>query len=106
MKKNITIDTQYETLPKEVIFCKNCVVSNQRPRTKFNADGICSACLWAMEKNSVIDWKKRGKELEVLCDKYRSNNGSFDVIVPGSGGKDSAYVAHQLKYKYKMILCV
>lgn len=107
MKKNITIDTQYETLPKEVIFCKNCVVSNQRPRTKFNADGICSACLWAMEKNSVIDWKKRGKELEVLCDKYRSSNGSFDVIVPGSGGKDSAYVAHQLKYKYKMNpLCV
>ena len=45
--------------------------------------------------------------MEVLCDKYRSNNGSFDVIVPGSGGKDSAYVAHQLKYKYKMNpLCV
>ena len=107
MIKNITIDTQYDSLPSEVIFCKNCVVSNQRPRTKFNSDGICSACQWAMQKNSNIDWNKRENELEQLCNKYRSKNGSFDVIVPGSGGKDSAYVAHQLKHKYKMNpLCV
>ena len=26
----------------------------------------------------------------------------YDVIVPGSGGKDSAYTAHILKYKYGM----
>ncbi len=105
--KKITIDTQYNELPKKVIFCKNCVVSNQRPRTKFNKDGICSACQWAFEKNSTIDWSKREKELINLCNKFRSRNGSFDVIVPGSGGKDSCYVAHQLKYKYNMNpLCV
>ena len=28
--------------------------------------------------------------------------GEFDIIVPGSGGKDSVYVAHQLRYKYNM----
>ena len=106
MKKKI-IDKQLNNLPKKVVFCKNCVVSNQRPRTKFNSEGICSACKWAMEKNSLIDWSKREKELEELCDKYRGNNGNFDVIVPGSGGKDSAFVAHQLKYKYNMKpLCV
>jgi N-acetyl sugar amidotransferase len=106
IKKQI-VDKQYKDLPKKVIFCKNCVVSNQRPRTEFNADGICSACQWAMEKNSKVDWTKREKELEELCNKYRSNNGNFDVIVPGSGGKDSAFVAHQLKYKYNMRpLCV
>ena len=60
MIKNITIDTQYKSLPSKVIFCKNCVVSNQRPRTKFNAEGVCSACQWAMEKNSKIDWQKMG----------------------------------------------
>lgn len=105
--KNITIDKQYNSLPKKVIFCKNCVVSSQRPRTKFDKNGICSACNWAREKNSSVDWEKREKELQALCDLYRSNNGDYDVIVPGSGGKDSAYVAHQLKYKYKMNpLCV
>ena len=30
------------------------------------------------------------------------NDGSYDCLVPGSGGKDSAYQAHILKYKYKM----
>ena len=35
-------------------------------------------------------------------DKYRRNNGSYDCIVPGSGGKDSSYQSHILKYKYGM----
>ena len=35
-------------------------------------------------------------------EKYRKNNGEFDCIVPGSGGKDSAYQAHILKYKFGM----
>ena len=26
----------------------------------------------------------------------------FDVLVPSSGGKDSAVVAHKLKYEYNM----
>ena len=86
MMKKITIDTQYNELPKKVIFCKNCVVSNQRPRTKFNKDGICSACQWAFEKNSTIDWSKREKELINLCDKFRSRNGSFDIVVPSLPG--------------------
>tara|TARA_Y100000590_G_scaffold468563_3_gene651737 strand:+ start:3317 stop:4522 length:1206 start_codon:yes stop_codon:yes gene_type:complete len=102
-----TLDKQWETIPKKVVFCKNCVVSNQRPRTRFNKDGICSACQWAYEKDHTVDWDKRENELIQLCDKFRKNDGSFDVVVPGSGGKDSAYVAHQLKHRYGMHpLCV
>ncbi len=101
------LDKQFDSLPKTIEFCKNCVVSNQRPRTKFNEKGICSACQWAYEKDFVINWSQREKELVALCDRFRSKDGSYDVIVPGSGGKDSAYVAHQLKYKYGMHpLCV
>lgn len=98
----LTLDKQLQELPQEVMFCKNCVVSNQRPRVTFNKDGVCSACQWAYEKDHVVDWEKREKELQKLCDKYRSRDGSFDIIVPGSGGKDSSYVAHQLKHKYGM----
>ena len=44
---------------------------------------------------------------EQLCDTYRSKDGSWDVIVPSSGGKDSGSLAHKLKYKYGMHpLCV
>ena len=33
---------------------------------------------------------------------HRKTNGEYDLIVPASGGKDSRYVAHILKYKYQM----
>ena len=98
----ITLDKQLDKLPKEVKFCKNCVVSNQRPRTDFNNDGICSACIWAFEKKNKINWSERETELKELLAKHRKSNGKFDVIVPSSGGKDSAFVANQLKHKYKM----
>ena len=101
-----TLDKQFDYLPNKLQFCSNCVVSNQRPRTRFNEQGICSPCEWSYEKDNIIDWEKREKELAELCDKFRSSNGSFDVVVPGSGGKDSAYVAHQLKYVYGIIFYV
>ena len=88
--------------PEEVIFCKKCVVSNQRPRIVFDENGVCSACLFAYQKQRVIDWKDREQQLQELCDKYRRNDGRYDIVVPASGGKDSAYVAHMLKHKYGM----
>ncbi len=102
-------------LPDEVIFCKRCVINNQRPSTSrefvkkdskidtvgFGEDGICDACKWFEEKKS-IDWSNREKQLKELCDRFRRNDGTYDVIVPSSGGKDSFFVAHQLKYKYGM----
>ena len=88
--------------PTDVKFCKKCVISNQRPRITFNEEGVCSACQYAYKKHHVIDWTERERELWELLDRYRSKDGSWDVIVPASGGKDSCFVAHQLKYKYGM----
>ena len=89
-------------LPKEIKYCKKCTMSNQRPRISFNEDGICSACQFSEYKNNVINWSEREKELIELCKKFKRKDGGYDVIVPSSGGKDSAFVAHQLKYKYGM----
>lgn len=89
-------------LPEEVKFCTKCTMSNQRPRITFDEEGVCSACDFSEFKNSGIDWDEREKELRELANKYRKNDGSYDVIVPSSGGKDSAFIAHQLKYKYGM----
>ena len=103
-------------LPSEVTFCKKCVMSNQKPNStpefkhkltnkkstlELDENGVCSACNVA-EKKEQIDWEKREKELVKLLDKYRKNDGSYDCLVPGSGGKDSAYQSHILKYKYGM----
>ncbi len=98
MFKNLKIIDPNE----KIIYCKKCVVSNQRPRVHFNEDGICGQCLYAEFKQTMIDWDKREKALESICDKFRSSDGSWDVIVPGSGGKDSSYVAYVLKEKFGM----
>ena len=64
-------------------------------------EGICDACRQAVIKEK-INWKEREQELLRLLDKYRRNDGYYDCLVPGSGGKDSAFQAHILKYKYGM----
>ncbi len=97
----INVQKKY-SLPSKVGFCTRCVISNQRPRISFDADGVCSACRYAEWKRTRIDWEARAKELEALCDKHRRSDGRFDVIVPCSGGKDSGYVSHLLKNKYGM----
>ncbi|MCF8453560.1 MAG: hypothetical protein K9G42_10175, partial [Pedobacter sp.] len=114
-KSNSKLEAYYG-LPSEVKFCKKCVMSNQRPasalefkHTKdskkvtlhFDEEGVCDACRNA-EIKSAIDWQKREEELLKLLDLHRSKDGSYDCVVPGSGGKDSAYQAHVLKYKYGM----
>ena len=103
-------------LPQDVIFCNKCVMTNQRPasaiefkhtrdskKTSMNIDeeGVCDACRNAEQKDN-INWEEREKELLKLLDKYRRNDGHYDCLVPGSGGKDSAYQSHVLKYKYGM----
>lgn len=97
-----TFDKQLLTIPKEVKFCRKCVVSNQRPRIVFDEEGVCGACRWAEEKHTILDWNERKKRFLDLMDRHRSKDGSFDVLVPCSGGKDSGSIAHRLKYEYGM----
>jgi len=109
------LETKYG-LPEKVIYCKRCVMSNQRPSSipefkhvkdekhatlHIDEDGICNACRFAVQKEK-IDWTLREQELMKLLDKHRRNDGHYDCIVPGSGGKDSVYASHILKYKYGM----
>ena len=104
-------------LPATVMFCKSCVISNQRPNSaveykhskdskkttiRFDENGICDACNLTTQKNNTIDWNYRESELRELCDRFRRSDGKYDCVVPGSGGKDSFFAAHILKYKYGM----
>lgn len=87
-------------------FCTRCTISTMRPRITFDAEGVCSACRFA-EQKAKTDWCARENELKRLCDAHRAHDGSFDVVVPVSGGKDGGFVAHQLKTRYGMHpLCV
>jgi N-acetyl sugar amidotransferase len=109
------VETMYG-LPSEVRFCARCVMSNQRPSSSIEFrhtvdrqvatlhiadDGLCDACRFAEQKER-IDWDERERELVQLLDRYRREDGAYDCLVPGSGGKDSCFAAHILKYKYGM----
>ena len=72
-----------------------------RNRITFDDRGWCNACQW-MEEKKTMNWAPRHKELFELLKKNRSKTGSFDCIVPVSGGKDGSYVAHMLKHEYGM----
>ena len=104
-------------LPQQIVFCKECVISNQRPNSSveykhtkdskktviaFDSNGVCDACNNAKRKHQIVDWDRRRTELTALCDKHRSRNGSYDCLVPGSGGKDSFYQSWMLKYEFGM----
>ena len=103
-------------LPKKVVFCKKTLISNQKPTSsiEFNHNLKSKKKTLFIDKNQIsdswkysrikkkIDFKKRERELLKLLDRHRSNNRNYDCIVPGSGGKDSCYATHVLKYKYGM----
>jgi N-acetyl sugar amidotransferase len=92
---------------REIFLCKKCLTLSSRPRATYDKDGICNACNWAEQKKTTIDWKVRWKKLEEICNRYRRNDGYWDVIVPCSGGKDGTYVAWMMKNKLGMHpLCI
>ncbi len=127
-EKNFRVDTApyaasindpqtFYGLPKHVHYCRSCVISNQRPNSSvefahtresvkntinFDAEGVCDACRVAERKRAGIDWAQRERELRVLCDRFRGTGEHYDCLIPGSGGKDSFYAAHKLKYEYGM----
>jgi len=72
--------------------CKNCIQSDTRPNVYFNEEGICGACLWEKEKET-IDWKSREQELQKIADNAKQNATNYDCVIGVSGGKDSTFQA-------------
>ena len=104
------------SMPLVVKYCHKCVESNQRfivsvphedkiaafkDTIAFDAEGVCSACRY-FEYKRTVDWAERERELVDLLARNKRKDGYYDILVPGSGGKDSRYTAHLLKYKYGM----
>ena len=72
--------------------CTRCVLPETYPFVDFDAAGVCHYCR---------TWKRiqpKGEEaLLRAIEPYRSKDGSPDVIVAFSGGRDSSYGLHYVK---------
>jgi hypothetical protein len=72
--------------------CKRCILPSTYPFVDFDQNGVCQFCR---------TWKRiqpKGEEaLLRAVEPYRSKDGSPDVIVAFSGGRDSSYGLHYVK---------
>ena len=67
----------------------------------FDDDNVCAVCKSNDVKwDGTINWDDREKELKELSLKFKNLNQQYNCLVAGSGGKDSVFQSHILKYKY------
>lgn len=72
--------------------CTKCILPETYPYVDFDADGVCQYCR---------NWKpiavKGEQALFDMVEPFRSKDGSPDVILAFSGGRDSSYGLHYVK---------
>ncbi|MBL8862187.1 MAG: hypothetical protein JNK02_09255 [Planctomycetes bacterium] len=77
--------------------CTQCLLPETYPFVDFDAASVCRYCR---------NWKRiqpKGRDaLEAFVEPYRRKDGSPDVIVAFSGGRDSSYGLHFVKTELKM----
>ncbi|MBW7876239.1 MAG: N-acetyl sugar amidotransferase [Candidatus Cloacimonetes bacterium] len=88
-------------------YCKTCVQPDTRPGIVIGEDGVCNACTNHKDRPNV-NWGQRKLQFEEMLERFRGKGGDgFDCVIPVSGGKDSIYQVHKMKYEYGMNpLCV
>jgi N-acetyl sugar amidotransferase len=84
-------------------FCKRCLYGTNHPlNLTIDQRGLCSGCLVHEEKD-ILDWTLREEMLKQLLEQYRCKNSkNYDCIIPVSGGRDSHFIVHVVKNKFKM----
>lgn len=84
--------------------CKNCLINEKFPNIKLDEHNTCNLCSAKKDHvttNNRFDIKKTQKEFEEYISKIKGKN-EYDCVHLISGGKDSAYLLHLLKEKYKL----
>jgi hypothetical protein len=84
--------------------CKNCILPETYPGISFDQNGVCNRCHDWYGSFKQVDYAKLRQaldELVVAKKKEAIEHGlPFDIVVPVSGGKDSAYVLYVMKEVY------
>lgn len=75
--------------------CVECLLPTSYPRLSFDDRGVCAFCNEAKRIDRPSG--SRAQELSEILAYAKSLNSPYQVIVPFSGGKDSAYVLYYLK---------
>jgi len=80
--------------------CSRCVLPETFPFISFNAQGVCNYCEGYRPRYRGVDAQAAKKNFLTKIEQYRGRNGTPDVLVPFSGGRDSSYGLHIIKNEF------
>lgn len=80
--------------------CTCCILPETFPFIHFDEQGVCNYCKNYQPKYKGLDPNTAKHDFLQQIDKYRSQNGTPDVLVPFSGGRDSCYGLHLIKQEF------
>ena len=85
--------------PDTIKRCKRCLLPHTMPYITFDKGGVCNYCRdYGREDHLVLG----EAELMKFVEKYRKNDGSPDVLIGFSGGRDSTFALEYIKNTLKM----
>ncbi len=107
--KNTRLDKHkpYGEAPFEALqYCVRCCLPSSEEGTSFDCMGMCPSCQ-SSEQKMHINWAEREKGLRIILGEAQKKAKGYEILVPISGGKDSAFQLHVLKniYKMKILAC-
>jgi len=90
----------------KVKVCQRCVMDTTDPTIKFDENGYCNYCNYALEtkKKRCLNNEMGEKYLNLLVNKIKEENRKkkYDCLIGLSGGLDSSYLAYIMKKKYNL----
>lgn len=82
--------------------CSNCILPETFPFIAFDEAGVCNYCRSYKTKYKGVDPDKAKSDFIASLEKYRTDDGNPNVIVPFSGGRDSSYGLHLIKKEFDL----
>lgn len=80
--------------------CSRCTLPITWETVYFDEDGVCNICKNWDTKQKTINWEEREKQLLEIFKEAKERHGTYDCVVPFSGGKDSTYTLWAIVRKY------
>lgn len=84
--------------------CSKCILPETYPGISFDSNGVCNRCHEWMTEYQKVDYPALRIQLDNLIEakkaEARASGSPYDIVVPVSGGKDSAFVLYVMKKIY------